>query len=445
MKQQILADNNTYGIGIQAYIYAYPMILMEITRRLLTNVEASTDELVPMNQFGHRRHFPDQTSKAVVRPNADTLYSVAWFDVSQEPLVLSVSDTNGRYYMLQIIDMWTDTFAVPGSRTLITKAVNYAIISPKWQGKLPDGFEPIYSPTTVGCINGRTQTNNVADYENVHQIQDGYKVTPLSQWGKSYTPPTKVAVNPAWDMKTPARVQIANMSAGSYFELFATLLKDNPPHQIDWNIVKQLEQIGIVPGQDFEFSKLDSTARQMLEKALVDSPKIIANQGERFGENINGWQIAREGMGSYGISYLRRAYVALIGLGATVPEDIIYPISVIDGDGNPYHGSHRYVLHFDRDRLPPVNAFWSLTMYDSSGYFIENPLNRYCIGDRDPLKFNSDGSLDIYIQHDSTGKTQESNWLPAPADEFNLTIRLYWPKTEILSGEWNPPPVKRVK
>ena len=171
---------------------------------------------------------------------------------------------------------------------------------------------------------------------------------------------------------------------------------------------------------------------------------MIADKAERSGEFVNGWQVAREVMGNYGTSYLQRANIALVGLGANVPEDTIYPMSVVDGDGNPYNGRNRYVLHFDKDQLPPVNGFWSLAMYDSDGYFAENPINRYSIGDRDKLEFNGNGSLDIYIQHDSPGKDRESNWLPASADDFNLVIRLYWPRSEILTSEWNPPAVKRV-
>jgi len=196
-----IAADRTHEIGVQAYIYAYPMIMMEITRRVSTNVEAPIGPLAPMNQFAHLRVFPDHTFKEVVRPNADTLYSIVWFNVSKEPQVLSVSDTGGRYYMLPMLDMWTDVIAAPGSRTSGTKAAIFAIVGPKWQGGLPDGVEPVRSPTNVGWIIGRTQTNGAADYENVHRIQDGYKLTPLSQWGKSYMPPAKVPVNSTWDMR----------------------------------------------------------------------------------------------------------------------------------------------------------------------------------------------------------------------------------------------------
>ena len=437
------AADRAHEIGTLAYIYAYPMILMEITRRVSTNVEAPRGIRAPINQFAHAPTFPDHKFREVVRPNADTLYSIAWFDVSREPQVLSAPDTGGRYYMLPLLDMWTDIIAVPGSRTSGTQAANFAIVGPKWQGDLPDGVAAIRSPTNIGWIIGRTQTNGAADYKNVHRIQDGYKLTPLSKWGKPYSPSAKSAVNSAWDVKTPPPVQVASMSAEVYFELFATLLKYNPPHELDWNIVAQLKQIGIVPGEDFGFSKLPQSTQESLQRAVGDAQEMIAKYGERSGGLINGWLVKREMMGTYGTSYLGRAFVARIGLGANVPEDAVYPMSAVAGDGRPYHGNYRYSLHFDKDKLPPVNAFWSLAMYDADMYFVENPINRFSIGDRDKLAFNSDGSLDIYIQHDSPGQSKESNWLPAPAGDFDLVMRLYWPRASILTGEWNPPAVKR--
>ena len=440
---KVIAADRTHEIGVQAYIYAYPMIMMEITRRVSTNVEAPIGPKAPMNQFAHLRSFPDHTFKEVVRPNADTLYSIVWFDVSKEPQVLSVSDTGGRYYMLPMLDMWTDVIAAPGSRTSGTKAAIFAIVGPKWQGDLLDGVTPVRSPTNVGWIIGRTQTNGAADYENVHQIQDGYKLTPLNQWGKSYMPPAKVPVNSTWDTKTPPPVQVAKMSAKAYFELFAKLLKDNPPHELDWNMVEQLKQIGIIPGEEFDFSKLSAETRKTLERAVGGAQKMIAET--QMGEVVNGWQIARELMGNYGTSYLRRAFIALIGLGANVPEDAVYPMSNVDSEGQPYNGSHRYVIHFEKGELPPVRGFWSLSMYGAEMYFVDNPIRRYAIGDRDKLQYNKDGSLNIYIQHASPGKDKESNWLPAPEGDFDLVLRAYWPVLEVLTGGWNPPAVKRVK
>ncbi len=439
-----LSQDRIQNIGVQAYIYAYPMIMMELTRRVSTNVEEPKGLLVPMNRFAHLRTFPDHTFKEVVRPNADTLYSIAWFDVSKEPMIVSLPDNASRYFMLQMLDMWTDVFAAPGTRTSGTNASNFAIVGPNWNGELPNSVEQIRSPTNMGWIIGRTQTNGAEDFKNVHKIQDGYTLRPLSQWDKISTPPAKSPVNSTWDMKTPPPVQISNMSAKEYFELFAKLLKNNPPHELDWNMVEQLKNIGIVPGEEFDFSKLNPETRKALEKAVNNAQTMIDHKAKRSGEFINGWNISREVMGNYGTSYLQRAMIALIGLGANVPEDAIYPMSNVDSDGQPYNGSHRYLIHFEKAELPPVRGFWSLAMYDSDGYFVENPIKRYSRGDRDKLKYNGDGSLDIYIQHDSPGKDKQSNWLPAPADDFNMVLRLYWPQNEIRTGDWNPPSVKPV-
>jgi len=438
-------EERTYEIGVQAYIYAYPMIMLELTRRVSTNVPAPIGDNAPMNQFAHLRAFPNPSFREVVRPNADTLYSIVWFDVSREPLVLSVPDAGGRYYLLQMLDMWTDVFAAPGSRTSGTKAGNFAIVGPDFSGGLPQGIERLRCPTNIGWIIGRTQTNGKADYEHVHRIQDGYKLTPLSRWGKSYAPPAESPVDSTWDMKTPPPVQLARMSAEAYFEMFAALMKNNPPHELDWPMVVQLRQIGIVPGEDLDFSSLAPDTQAALKRAIGDAQKMIADKAQRSGELVNGWQIAREGIGNYGTSYLQRANVALFGLGANVPDDAVYPMSFVNGEGKPYNGSNGYVLHFDKGRMPPVKAFWSIAMYDAEAYFVRNPIQRYSIGDRDKLEFNDDGSLDIHIQHESPGKNRESNWLPAPAGDFNLVIRLYWPKAEVLTAAWNPPPVKRVK
>jgi hypothetical protein len=437
-------EQRIFEISVQAYIYAYPMVMMELTRQIGTNVLAPAGPLAPMNQFAHLQAFPDHTFREVVRPNADTLYSIVWFDVAKEPLVLSVPNTGERYYVLQMMDMWTDVFAAPGSRTSGTKAGDFAIVGPRWKGKLPDGVERLRCPTNIGWIIGRTQTNGKADYENVHRIQGGFKLKPLSQWGKSYAPLAESSVDPTVDMKTPPLVKLAKMSAQTYFEMFAELMKNNPPHELDWPMVVQLRQIGIAPGKDFVFSKLDPQTQKALQRAVGEGRKMIDDRIERSGEFVNGWTITREGMGNYGTSYLQRAAVALIGLGANVPDDAVYPMSFVDSERRPYNGSKRYVLHFDNGQLP-VKAFWSLTMYDEGGYFVENSIQRYAIGDRDKLLFNNDGSLDIYIQHESPGKDKESNWLPSPKDTFNLIMRLYWPKIEILTGEWKPQAVKQIR
>ena len=428
-------------IAIQAYIYAYPMVLMEKTR---------IDSCAPMNQFVHLRAFPDESFTSVVRPNVDTLYSQAWVDLSDEPLVISVPDTD-RYYLLPILDMWTDVVTAPGTRTTGNSAGNFVLVGPDWEGTLPDWEDtlpenliPIPFTTNLGWIIGRTQTNGQEDYGHVWCIQNQYKLTPLYQWLEDAVSPASESLNEICDPSIKPPEEVAAMDADTFFSLFAALLKQNPPHLIDWGIVQQLEKIGVVVGEDFNFDGLDSATQNVLNAAVTQGLELIANK-PLAKDVVNGWSVSREFMGTYGGSYRQRANVAFIGLGANSPEDAIYPLTLVDPDGNPYQGGNDYVLHFDADQLPPVNGFWSVTLYDSDGYLVGNPINRYAIGDRDDLQYNEDGSLDLYIQSTSPEKPLDSNWLPAPAEgEFNLTMRLYWPSLDILTGAWNPPPVAKV-
>jgi len=438
------ADDRLDEMALDAYVYAYPMVLMETTRQVSTNVEAPAGMFAPMNRWAHMRSFPDATFKDVVRPNADTLYSILWYDLSKEPLVISVAASQGRYYMLPILDMWSDVVAVPGSRTSGDGAQTFALLGPGWKGSVPKGVEPIRCTTNVGWIIGRTNTKGKADFGNVHAFQDTMKAVPLSHWGNpKYTPPAKVKVMAGVDRKTPPPAQVAKMDAKSYFTLFAELMKKNPPHEMDWNILEYLKAFNIVPGRSFDYKSLDAAHKAALTKAVAQAQPMILHHS--IGEAVNGWKIAREFMGNYGNSYMQRAFIALIGLGANPVEDAVYPMSVVDANGEPYSGRYKYVLHFDKDDLPPVRGFWSLTMYNEDMYFAANPINRYAIGDRNPLKYNKDGSLDLLISYESPGKEKESNWLPAPDGKFDLVLRLYWPKMEVLDGAWNPPAVHRVR
>lgn len=439
------SPNRLTEIAAQAYVYAYPMVLMEITRRVATNVPEPVRACAPMNQFAHLRQFPDHTFRDVVRPNVDTLYSTLWFDVSREPLVLSVPDDVERFYLLPMLDMWTEVFAAPGTRTLQSSGGSFAVVGPRWSGELPDGVEAIRSPTAIGWIIGRTQTNGTSDYEVVHRIQGGLRATPLGHWGEVYEPPESSPVVPDWDMKTPPPEQVADMSAAEYFTLFADLLKDNPPHEIDWSMLALLQTIGIVPGEDFELDHLDATTRASLTAGVREGHARIRNHATRPGHLVNGWKMGLEGLGSYGASYLQRATVAWFGLGANVPDDAVYPMCAVDAAGAPFHGDRSYVMHFEKDELPPVNAFWSLSLYDESMYLVDNPIGRYAIGDRDDLRLDTDGSLDVYIQHDAPPGDLATNWLPAPAGPFDLVLRLYWPRPAVLLGEWAPPAVVPVE
>jgi len=309
---------------------------------------------------------------------------------------------------------------------------------------LPSGVEKIQSSSPYVWIIGRTQTNSPKDYDAVHKVQDGYTITPLSQWGK--TPqPVKASIDPSVDMKTPPLDQVNKMPAAAYFKYAAELMKLNPPHATDWSIVARLKRIGIEPGKSFDFERLDPSVQQALEKAATDGLKGMYAKISTVGRVTNGWSMNTDTMGVYGNYYLKRAIVAMMGLGCNQPDDAIYPLNLADADGKPLVGEHKYVLHFNKAELPPVDAFWSVTMYDEAGFQVANPLNRFAIGDRDELKYNADGSLDLYLQHESPGSDKQSNWLPSPAKgKLGVTMRLYAPKAQILDGRWNPPAIKQV-
>jgi hypothetical protein len=427
----------------EAYIYGYPLVLMDVTRQVLTNVASAAKGRAPMNRFGHLEAFPTPEHRDVVSPNADTLYSVAWLDLSREPLVLQVPDTAGRYYLMPLMDAWTNVFASPGKRTTGTREGNFAILGPGWKGTLPEGVTPLRAPTNLVWLIGRTQTNGTADFPAVHALQKQYALTPLSGWAKPLTPPERVAIDPRVDTKTPPVKQVADLDAGTFFRRLAALLKDNPAPAADADMVGKLRRLGIVAGKDFDPGKLDDAGREGLKRAVKAGQERITAEVSKLGERENGWRVSRD-LGNYGTDYLRRAAAARVLLGAVLPADAIYPRTGVDGAGEKLTGTRRYVLHFAPGKTPPVQAFWSLTLYDADHFFVANSLRRYAIGDRDPLRFNKDGSLDLYIGHESPGKEKESNWLPAPRGEFNLILRLFQPKEEALRGTWKVPPVQRV-
>jgi len=445
-ENEALTQDQIVDIATQAYVYGYPLILMDYTKQVVTNVEETTTYgFAPVNQVSHFRSFPDHNFTAVVKPNVDTYYSSMWYDLSDKPMVLSVPETD-RYYLLPLLDAYTNVFASPGTRTTGTKAQDFLLAGPNYEGNTPKGMTLIQSPTNTVWMIGRTKVLNAEDGATVvKNIQDGYKIVPLSSFGKEYNPPKGVVSEEAKTI-----VPITNteyLPIGEFFNLMAELMKDNPPADADAEIVKAMASIGIVPGQKFDFKGLDEELKEKLktipanvhkifeETRLVGDPKIL----------INGWQVATEGIGSYGTDYGFRAYIGYIGLGANLAEDAVYPSIASDQNGDQFMSEFNYALHFEKEEIPPVNGFWSLTLYDKREFLAESIINRYSLGDRNKLNYNKDGSLDIYIQQSSPGAEKEANWLPTPLEgKFNLTMRLYWPKETVLNRTWNVPAVMKV-
>ncbi|MFT3812169.1 MAG: DUF1254 domain-containing protein [Acidovorax sp.] len=441
-----ISAEDAYAIGVDAYTYAYPMVIMEMTRRYRTNAVAPDPKTrqQPLNQFAHATEYADATIRSVVRPNADTLYSSMFFDVGKEPIVLTLPDTGDRYHVIPFMDMFTDVFATLGTRSNGNGGGVYALVGPRWKGQLPAGVERIDSPTDVGYIIGRIQANGPSDYGFVHKLQAGLNAVPLSAWGQQGYKPPQGTIDPTVDMKTPPPFLVEKMEPAAFFALFAELLKRNPPHATDVGMVERLKRVGIVPGQSFDLNQASEPVRNALVRAAPDAMRRIRERAKTVGFIHDGWNNSREKLGVYGNDYLLRAFIAYAGLGALPNEEALYPMAAKDGDGQPLTGASRYVLHFEKAQLPPVKAFWSLTMYGADQFFVPNALNRYAIGDRDKLAYNADGSLDLYIQKDSPGADKESNWLPAPAGPFTMNLRLYYAANEALDGRWLAPPVKRL-
>ncbi len=439
---EAISEQDAHAIGVQAYLYFYSLITMDLTRKQLTNVVKAEGIHAPANTFANILEYPPADMKVVVRPNFDTLYSSAWLDLTKGPVIVSAPDTQGRYYLLPMLDMWTDVFASPGWRTTGTQAGDYAVTAPGWTGSLPAGVVRIDAPTPYVWIIGRTKTDGPADYAAVNKIQAEFKITPLTNWGKT-AEPVAGTVNPSVDMKTPPKIAVDTMPAGKFFAYAAEILKTQPPHITDQPILAEMQRIGIEPGKSFDIDKVDPAIKAGLETAPEDALKLMAWKVASVARVANGWSMNTDTMGVYGNYYLKRAIITQLGLGANLPEDAIYPINLADETGKPLDGGSNYVLHFDKGATPPVNAFWSVTLYDAQGYQIANSLNRFAVSSWMPFKTNSDGSLDLYFQSASPGADKEANWLPAPKGPFNLTMRLYAPKMEALTGKWNPPPVMK--
>jgi hypothetical protein len=441
---ETITEQEAHAIAVDAYVYFYPLLSMDITRKQFTNVEPGKEfGKGPMNMFVNVPEYPPADFKGVVRSNFDTLYSIAWLDLTREPLVVSAPDTAGRYYLLPMLDMWTDIFASPGSRTTGTAAANFLVTPPGWTGTVPEGFTRLAAPTPYLWVIGRTKTDGPADYDAVHKIQAGYKVTPLSRWGKTPEAVT-VRIDPGVDMNTPPKIQVDTMPAGKYFTYAAELLKLHPPHDTDQPIIAQMKQIGIEPGKSFDFEKLDPAVKKALESAPEDAQQLMKWKMATLARVVNGWSMNTDTMGVYGNYYLKRAIISQVGLGANLPEDAIYPLNLADDAGKPLDGTNKYVIHFDKGATPPVTAFWSITLYDSEGFQVANSLNRFAVASWMPFRTNGDGTLDVYFQNESPGQDKEANWLPAPKGAFNLTMRLYGPKSEALTGKWSPPAVKKA-
>jgi hypothetical protein len=441
-----LREEEAYLYGMESYVYAYPLVVMDVSREVLTAVPAPNSEgtFAPINQLGKMPHYVDPNYKDVVRISLNSLWTTGFVDLEKEPIVLSVPDTRGRYYLMSIMNMWTDVFGSVGKRTTGTSPGNFLIVGPHWQGTAPSDIKQTYrSSTRYAWILGQTQANGPRDFAAVNALQADYKLTPLSAWGTPYTPPTNVPVDSKVDVNTTPFDQVLHMEAGTYFNRLAMAMQDNPPYAEDKSALEKLKKLGIEPGKPFDIGKIDPGIARGLAKAVHEAP-IKMQEGVTKMKNVNGW-VNPLNLGRYGTDYDTRAGVAFVGLGADLREDTIYPSAYVDGDGKRFDSANKYVMRFEKDQFPPTNATWSVSQYRGN-FYVVNVLNRYAIAPWMPLKFNKDGSLDIYLQAESPGPDKESNWLPTPTPPgpFNLTARNYFPKEAAYDGSYKLPPVKKV-
>lgn len=451
-KAEKLGKEEALAIATDAYIYGYSLITTEVTRVQMTNVDKVEELRAPMGQFINVKRYPPADYRGVSAPNADTLYSLAWIDLGEEPQVFSHPDMGKRYYLFPMYSLWMPVIDSPGSRTTGEKAATYLITGPGWQGEVPEGMKQIKSPTRYVVILGRTYADGTdAGYKVVNELQAQYKITPLSAYGKPYTykaPP--VNSDPGFSMTDKPQKVIIDMGTKDYFDMMTDLMcKTAPPAEEDAPMLANMAKIGIEPCKPFDMSSLDPAVQEALKDLPETALKKIEAGHASLGTMVKGWQITK-GLGEYGTDYMKRAVVAAFGWPANLEKDAVYPYTEVDSSGATLTGANKYTLTFPKGQTPPVNGFWSITMYeiDKGWWFVPNALNKFTVSPRNDLKYNDDGSLTLYFQNESPGADKESNWLPAPKGSFIAMLRMYWPKEgdpSILNGTWTPPTVEKVQ
>jgi hypothetical protein len=431
-------------------MYALPLVIMDLTREHFFADPIAVD--ATPNRFLHIPVLGNPTFRSVVRPNVDTLYSTAWVDLTAEPVLLTVPPSDGRYYMVQCMDAWTNVFAAPGIRTLGNQRKTFALVGPGWQGKLPDGVEAVRVPTRMGWVLGRIYVRDAADLGAARVFQRQLDLRPMSgindaSYAGVYPRPRDPNAQPRKIMRDLLR----DMDPAAFYERFSNLTSANPPAPADAPfIARVLQPLGLTPGMPITWALFDDARRSALRDGLAHVLAAFENRAQQQRHNMmapTGWTSlgAAASQGDYGTNYQARAAVALIGLGANLRADAVYMNAAIDAAHQPLDGGKRYRLRFAAGQTPPVHAFWSVTLYDEQGYLIANPIERYAIKSGDEVPREADGSLVILLQPDDPGTARHAAWLPTPAHQrFELSLRAYWPDAALLDGRWLPPAVEPV-
>ena len=443
------------SLAAEAYLYGYPLVycVQEIVN---TASKPSIAWSAPVNTFAYARELLGPETE-FVSPNNDTLYTMAMVDLTQEAQVLHLPDTLDRYYVMQFIDAWTNNFAYLGRRATGTKEGYYLLAGPNWEGEVPSGLTLLRAPTNVFAIVGRYATTGGDDLAKVWAVQDDTWLTPLSLFPDR--PDNSQRALGDWDLAPYDEHVNEDLK---FWEQLRAWMQLFPPSAIDRAYQKKFEPLGLL-AEESPYVNPDPALAKTLKAGEAEFWAFMeANLAP--GEPVNGWSFTvtafnynldHLGIGTLdtpewkfadrATAFFFRAVIARVGLWGNNTYEAAYPSVFLDEHGEQLNGAHKYVLHFDE--LPPVDAFWSVTMYDiPKFYLVENPINRYTIGDRTPgLRYNPDGSLDIYLQHESPGPDKESNWLPAPEGDFRPILRMYQPRPKALDGTYVLPPVRRVR
>jgi hypothetical protein len=429
-ERRFQGNRRVFSAGVAAYVYGLaPVAVRQTVRRFPENNLVSIAALV------------DPSVRVVVLPNHDTTYTVGRLNLASGPLVIDVPDTGGRYYVIQLLDAYSNTFSYIGRRTTGTKRGSFAIVPRGYDGALPKGVRRIESPTNLIWVIGRTLIRDESDLPAATDVMSAYTVTGLDEWRAGARRPSAVlpAFPPLPELPIPKGVR--------FFDALGVALAESPPPRGDACALRAFAAAGIGPGK-LPSSDASGSARTALEAATRAGARLVRRaerrQNRRSRTRNNGWLIPGRYIGNYGRNWLGRGIVALTALGANTTEETVYPLALTDSRGRPLHGRHRYRLRFPRVELPPVGAFWSLTAYGDDLFLVDNPIDRYAIGDRTRgLLRGRDGSLTIHIQHRPPRGAARANWLPIPSGRFRLLLRLYEPRQSALTGRWLPPPLRR--
>jgi hypothetical protein len=450
--KKLSTSDNPVDIATFLYVWGYPLITNLRTIDYSTDPEhySESEANGPWNVFQYRTKLADANFTQFVTPNVDTLYSNVYYDITKEPIVIQIPNGIDRYFTLQFIDAFTNNYHYLGTRTTGTNGGIYLLTGPDWKGTVPEGMTEIKSPTNFGLIFGRTLVNGQDDLNQAIEIQQSIKAAPLPLYEHKSSiviPEDPIVFYPRSISGLPEFIPPTGVKV---FNELAYYLANNMPPANQSEILRKAAEIGIVPNANLTNQSaiaFNSTISSALLQGISNGEKLIDDKAAVLGKIANGWAIATEA-GKYPDDYLTRSAFAKYGLWGNSAVESVYPNTFNDGDGKPLNGTNNYILHFGKGELPPVGqgGFWSITLYNEDRLLTDNPIDRYVINDRTQgLKYNADGSLDLYLQNQKpTDPQKEANWFPSPDGPFSLTMRIYIPTESVLTGQYAPPPVQFV-